>query len=62
MACQEQHWELEDTSHLQELETKGSLMVVGGQPPKYIFFLAVVFRMLLFDSFNAILNLNHVYT
>lgn len=37
LVCQEQHWGPEDTSHLQELVTKWSVMAVGRQPPTYIF-------------------------
>lgn len=39
-----QHWELEDTGHLQELATEGSWVAVGGLPPTYLFFLDVVFK------------------
>lgn len=45
LACREQHWGMEDISHLQELATKVSWKAMGGQPPRYIFFINIVFKM-----------------
>lgn len=56
LVCQEQHWGPEDTSDLRELVTQWSVMAVDRQPPTYIFFLEVVFKMSLFNSSNTILN------
>lgn len=45
LVCREQHGGMEDTSHLRELATKVSLKAVGGRPPRYIFFIDIIFKV-----------------